>query len=219
MEKNTKNNNSSDKLFENPFLKEYLFNLQVNQKISMKEFIFTRKVFILIGITLFLLWYNQDSSNSIRYILIGFACIFFYMFKNNRTLKKEKYFIPKDNEQNANNELFLHFFFNKKIKNNLKTKHFSIIFLLSLCFADISNAQFITNINQSTNTQEKNNEIYEDENEEMVKRAKIKNILYLSQEKKNFLTNQINDQIKIESDLEINMVKTKIEKSKNEIRK
>ncbi|WP_152633049.1 hypothetical protein [Aliarcobacter butzleri] len=200
--------------FENPKLKEYLFNLQVSQKISLREFLFTKTTFKLSAIFGFLLWYNQYSSSAIKWLIIIYALLFLFFFKRNRITKKEKYFIPKDNETKTNNELFLYSIYGKKIKNILKQKFF--IFLLAIYLPNVSYGTFVSNINQSTNTQNQNNEIDKNENEEMLKRAKLKNILYLSQEKKYFITQQINEQIKIDSDIEINIIRTKIEKVKHE---
>lgn len=207
-----------DSFFEKPFVKEYLFNLQINQKISLVEFLFTRKVLMLFLSSIFLIWYNQDSPSIQRYIAIISALLLLYMFKNNRILKKEKYFITEDKAKKDNTELLFHSFYNKKVKKILK-QNYILIGACLFAFNQNANAEFATNIDSSTTTQQENNELYKKENEEMVRQSKMKNIMYLSQEKKSFLTRELNNQIKIESDLQTNIIRTNLEKSKNEIKK
>lgn len=207
-----------DSFFEKPFIKEYLFNLQVNQKISISEFLFTKKVLLLVAFSAFLIWYNNGFPSSQRNIFIASVLLLLYMFKNNRILKKEKYLVSEKNTKNSNSELIIHAFHNKMVKNILK-KNYIVIGVCLVTFSQDLKAEFVNDINKSTTTQSENNELYKKENKEMIERSKIKNVLYLNQEKKLFLTKELDNQIKIESDLHTNIIRTNLEKSKNEIKK
>lgn len=206
----------NDEVFQNPFVKEYLFNLQNNQKISINEFLFTKKVAILCTASSFLLWYNNDSTSSQKYIFVATIMIFLYMFRNNRILKKEKYKIKKDDNIKSETELIFHSQFNKIVKNILKKNY--LIFFILFGFYNNSYAKFVTEIDTSISTQQNSNSLYSNENTEMINRAKIKTIMYLNEEKKYFTSNEINSHINIESDLYLNIIKTQIEKAKNEIK-
>lgn len=204
-----------DDVFKNPFIKEYLFNIQVNQQISMSEFLFTKKAFLLFFISAILLIINNGNAIYVKYISIGFFLLLIYLFKNSRILKKEKYFVKKDNDSGKGQEMFIHMFLNKIIKNALKKSYLIIALLFS--FSNYGYCSFESNINDSTDTQKENNKMYMEENEKMVERSKLKMVNYMIQEKKISHLLQITEQTLTESNLEINKSKIAIEKAKNEI--
>lgn len=210
-------NNKTDDIFKNVFIKEFLYNIQVNQRISIGEFFFTKNVFILVMIACFLFWYNQNNINAQKYIAIGTFLIFLYLFKNTRILKKEKYFVQKEDAKNQ--EMIFHIKLNKLVKNILKRNYINSFFIALIVISTQNNVYgaLIDKVDNSTDTQSKNNDLYTEENQKMVERAKIKMMNYLVQEKKIFNINQVTDYIKIESDLRINNARIISEKAKNEI--
>ena len=207
----------NDSFFEKPFIKEYLFNLQANEKVSMKEFIFTKKVIILFLVYLFLMWYNQDGNGYQKWISVFFALIFLYMFKNNRLLKREKYEVPHENIKNKHSQFIFHGIYSRTVKKVLSQKHYSIVFFLLIPVVGYSD--FVSNINTSIQTQNEKNQIHKDENIIMGESSKIKHIMYLSQENKYFATKELDSAIKTETDLILNKIRINLEKSKNEIKK
>lgn len=205
-------------IFQDVFIKEFLYNIQVNQKISIAEFLFTKKAFILFGVAGFLFWYNTGNINAQKYIAVGCILIFLYLFKNNRILKKEKYFISKDNNEKKL-EMVFHMKLNQIIKNILKENYIKTLIVFCFFLPTFSYSSFSDSIEKSNNTQIENNDFYNGENQEFVDRAKLKMINYLIQEKKIFNFNQIIDYTKNESDILINKTKIINEKVKNEIQK
>ncbi len=210
-------NEETDNFFEKPFIKEYLFNLQMNEKISLKEFLFTKNVLILFVVYFLLLWYNSEVDNAQKYISIIFVLILLYLFKTNRILKREKYEVPQDNIKNKHSQFFFHGLYSKTVKKVLSQKHY--LFILFLTYPQMGYSSFASDVNDSTQTQSQINQLHSEENMSMANGANTKHIYNLSQEKKFFVTKELGETIKNETDLIFNKIKINLEKSKNEIKK